>query len=48
VQAVEMTRNDRAWKSQVRDFHITHRLDGEQLIHNTSSPIAAITAASKQ
>ncbi len=31
VQAVEMTRNNRAWKSQRRGFHIPHRLDGEHV-----------------
>lgn len=37
VQAVEMTRNNRAWKSQMRDSHIPTASTASTLRHNNST-----------
>ena len=37
VQAVEMTRNNRAWKSQMRDSHISTASTASMFRHNNST-----------
>lgn len=46
LQAVEMTRNNRAWKSQVRDSHIPTAVDGEHVASRQQHTRITLRAAS--